>query len=738
MRCARSSRNRGDRVKNSVSSALPTPAIAIPRSAAELDVGGLSHGLRMLTTSRLFWVGLAIKICCAALFGSHVTTKWFAPFAYEFVHSHFRDPWTTFLLRGEPLAFPYGPGMLALLSLPFAPAYFVSFDPSSHFGLVLARIPLLAADLAICALLMRWLKMHARDVVMAYWLSPIVLYASYIHGQLDLIPTALLCISLYLMFSRKLTAAALVMGFGLATKAHLLIALPFVAVYLIRQRRARLWIKFTTLTILVAAALYTLPMTSQAFRTTVLGSPEAGKLWAVQIPYGIPGLSLYVAPAAIAIALLRFAAYRKVNRELTMMFIGALYVGLVAIVPPQPGWFIWSLPFVAYLWARFAAAGRYVLGMMSFAYLLYFFVAGPALFLEAADPLLGAGFGARAAADLIGLAPFAFSPHAASVAWTALFATTALTGFEMYRKGVQSNSVYSFRDETFMIGVGGDSGAGKHTIGHDLQRLFGGNQLLQINGDDDHRWERGHQMWRQYTHLDPRGNQLAAQLEALSALRRGHEVRKRHYDHNVGRFTEPVLLKPTDFIAIVGLHPFYLASQRQLLHLKVFVDPDETLRRNWKVARDIQKRGYTEQQVLAQIEQRSADSAKFVQPQKRYADAVIRHRADPASERAINLEIELSTLLDPLSLFDVLNQVPSLRVEWFPDDALTRDTLSIEGELDAAEIALIANAAISNLEDLMATETSPWLPGSRGMVQLVLAFAVSASMRVAAARDGVQ
>lgn len=700
------------------------PAMDGPRAQVELDIDELKTELRALRASKLFWVGLVAKVLAALLFGSHFATKWFAPFLYAFVHGKFAEPWTPFFERGETLAFPYGPGMLGLLSVSWLPALVTSFDPSSHIGLFLLRVPLLLADLAVLLFLMRWLRVHAHDALVAYWLSPIVFYATYVHGQLDLLPTALLCASLYLLFKRKLVAAAVVFGLSLATKGHLVIAVPFVAVFLHRQRRGVL--SFAAITVLVAASLYALPMTHPAFRAMVLGSAEAKKLWTVVVPFG--SVSLYAAPGVVAVALLRFASYRKVNRELLLMFLGALYVALVALVPPQPGWFVWSMPFVAFFGARMSRTGKVALWLLSATYLVYFFVADPATFLDALDPLMGQGFGATKAARLMVHFPGVFSPHGASIAFTALFAATAMCGFEMYRKGVRSNGVYAFRDQTFMVGVGGDSGAGKHTIGRDLAALFPDTMTL-INGDDDHRWERGHAMWREYTHLDPRGNLLRAQLDALDSLRRGTDVRKRHYDHDKGKFTDAMLLKAKELVTIVGLHPFYLASQRHLLHLKVFVEPREEIRLEWKVSRDMKKRGYTREQVLEQIERRAADSAKYIRPQKRHADLVVRLMETPAGEHDFAVEYELASALDTLSLFEMLCQVEGLTVEWRPDETLERDTLFVSGKLDAEELRVVAQVAIPNLDDIVDDRLVGFLPGSRGMTQLVMLHAISVRLR---------
>ena len=717
--------------------------VSLPRAVSEIDARELRSDVLLLARSRLFWVGVALKVGCALLFGSHFATRWFAPFVYQFVHGHFADPWSAALAHGEPLAFPYGPGMLVILSTSWLPALFTSFDPASHLGLLLLRLPLLAADLVICLVLLRWARTHVHDVIVAYWMSPVVLYATYIHGQLDLVPTALLCAALFLMFAQRVKSAALVFGIALATKGHLLIAFPFAVIYLYRRRRTRYgWLGFGAITALTTAALYALPLRSPAFRSMVLGSAEAQKVWAVTIAYAAstpdkPGLMLFVAPAMLLVALLRYVSYRKVNRELTIMFLGALYVALVALVPPQPGWFIWSIPFVAYLGIQFTRTGRFALGLLTVTYLSFFFVDGPEVFLEAFDPVLGAGVGARTAALLTSAAPGLFGVRAASVAWTTLFAATSLTAFEMYRKGVRSNSLYNFRDETFMIGVGGDSGAGKHTLGADIAAVMG-TLLSLINGDDDHKWERGHAMWRRFTHLDPRGNLLSAQSSRLAALRRGGAVRRRHYDHDIGKFTDPILLKPTDFVCIIGLHPFYLASQRQLLHLRVFVDPVEDLRREWKVARDVAKRGYSAEKVIGEIERRMSDSAKYVKPQMKYADVILRNgpvrlaEGSAASiDQAVNLEVELVSVLEPLLLVDVLEDASNLDVTWSPDPSLQRDTITVTGVLDVEDVKQLAIAVIPNLDELV-NDMGAWESGARGLAQIVILHSIGARLRASA------
>lgn len=711
---------------------------SVGSATADNSGGGLrgSTTLQRLRFMPWFWVGCFLKLACAAFFGSHFATRWFAPFLHQFVELPFTDPWQAFLLAGEPQAFPYGPGMLLSLSPGFWIAAAADFDPSSNLGLLLLRMPLLVADIVVCVTLMKWIPERESDVVFCYWLNPIVFFASYLHGQLDLIPTAMLCLSLLLMFTRREYWAGIVFGIGLATKLHLLVALPFCVLYLWRKAsRRRAAIEFIGAALAIATLLYAPVMDSPAFVEMVFGTPETARVWNVTIPYGPSGPSLYVAPAYLAVGLLVYASYRKVNRDLTLMFIGAVYTGLVALVPPQPGWFIWFIPFVSYLWVRFPRSRRFSYPALSVFYLAYFFFEDTAGFIEMLDPSLGAGFGIRVSDQLSAAAPSLFTSHVTSVVWTALFGVTALAAAEMYRKGVRSNAFYRYRDKSFLIGIGGDSGAGKHTLGSDLARALGPEATI-INGDDDHKWERGHAMWRKYTHLDPRGNELTAQLDTLAALRQGGQVHKRHYDHGAGRFTAPLTIRPTDFIAIVGLHPFFLASQRELLELKIYVDPTEDLRRRWKIRRDAEKRGYSEAQVLDQIERRMPDSLRFVRPQMKFADVVLRLR-DSSEERPelTDMEMEVSNTLNPLRLIDALERLGTVESNWTPSEDLTRDRISVLGTIDADQVRALIAALVPNPEELVVME--PTIQGGRGLQLVVILYAISVRMRITGANEEV-
>jgi phosphoribulokinase len=73
--------------------------------------------------------------------------------------------------------------------------------------------------------------------------------------------------------------------------------------------------------------------------------------------------------------------------------------------------------------------------------------------------------------------------------------------------------------------------------------------------------------------------------------------------------------------------------------VRIFLAPPEALRRKWKVDRDCSRRGYTTDEVLAELDRREPDSAGFIRPQQRHADMVVSF--EPAEKGGPALDAEL-------------------------------------------------------------------------------------------------
>ena len=70
--------------------------------------------------------------------------------------------------------------------------------------------------------------------------------------------------------------------------------------------------------------------------------------------------------------------------------------------------------------------------------------------------------------------------------------------------------------------------------------------------------------------------------------------------------------------------------------MRVALAPPEELRRAWKLKRDCTRRGYTTDEVLAELDARQADAEEYVQPQRRYADIVVAFAQNKAQDPAIS------------------------------------------------------------------------------------------------------
>lgn len=180
-----------------------------------------------------------------------------------------------------------------------------------------------------------------------------------------------------------------------------------------------------------------------------------------------------------------------------------------------------------------------------------------------------------------------------------------------------------------IIGIAGDSGAGKSTYVEHLKELLGEDRVTVITGDDYHSLDRVERNKIGITALDPwKANNLGLLVDHVWALKQGQTIMKPIYDHTTGTFTGPEEIQPRDVVLIEGLHMFYLEKLREALDLKIYFDTDVSLRVRWKVRRDAGVRGYTEEQVLDEIERRKPDVQKFIEPQKAWADLVIHYLPD--------------------------------------------------------------------------------------------------------------
>jgi phosphoribulokinase len=175
----------------------------------------------------------------------------------------------------------------------------------------------------------------------------------------------------------------------------------------------------------------------------------------------------------------------------------------------------------------------------------------------------------------------------------------------------------------FTIGVAGDSGSGKTTFTQGIRDIFGSDLVATITLDDYHRLDREGRKRENLTALNPKANRIDRLEQDLIMLRRGVPIEKPIYNHTTGKFDPPVIFWPKKILILEGLHTLLTPTLRKYLDFTLFVDPSREVKYDWKLRRDMAKRGYSQEAVLKEIAEREPEYEQYIRPQKEYADAVI-------------------------------------------------------------------------------------------------------------------
>ena len=280
------------------------------------------------------------------------------------------------------------------------------------------------------------------------------------------------------------------------------------------------------------------------------------------------------------------------------------------------------------------------------------------------------------------------------------------------------------------MGIGGNSGVGKTNLSEAISNIFSLSNSLVIRGDDMHKWQRGHEKWSEFTHLDPKANLLHQDIVMLNDLKSGKKVSRRIYDHESGTFTDTLVFLPRNITIFEGLHPFYLSRQRKLYDLKIFIKPDRELADHWKIVRDILKRGYSKDKIVQTLKLREDDSRNFIASQAQYADIIISPKplhpilsigsATETIEITYDLLIPNSVHLE--HIIDDLNLIKDLTVsqDYLDDD---KQRISVQGCISSNELSAIANNHILGLFDLRVDDPE-WPCDAFGVIILLLTYSI--------------
>lgn len=650
---------------------------------------------------------ITVKILFLIIFSSEYSLHLFQPFVQTFL-SNSANPWQYYYENNLDLnSFPY-PSLMLIILYPFAK---IDSLLSSSF---IFKTPLLIADLSIFFIIKKLFPNKEKSIFIFYFINPIILYAIYIHSQLDIIPTAFLMHSIYLLIQKKYLFSSIILGLALATKTHILVALPLILFYLIKVEKVKTAIKFILISLIVPIILDLPFLFSDGFIQMVLLNHK--QLLLFDSYYIIGEVKILLPVASILMVYFHFFNQNKVNSDLLYFYFGLLFAATIFFIYPAPAWYVWMIPFVSIYFIQNNNYKNFILHCMLFIFYIFFFLF--AYKSEYKDILfLGKEINLKINNEKI-----------IDLSFTFLEVILLVIMYSFYKYGIKSNSIYK-KLTNLTIGIGGDSGAGKTSFVENLKNILG-EKLLIIEGDGEHKWERGNENWNKYTHLNPKANFIHKQADAIYALKNNNVIYRREYDHSSGKFTEPQRIEPNKYIAISGLHPFYLPKLRKILDLKIYIDTEEDLRRHWKIIRDIKKRGYSKQKILAQIEERIDDAKKYIYPQKEFADLIIRYYSLNQfiiGNEQEDIKLGLKVIIDAnVHLEDILERLDVDYVFDYNNDLRTQYII-LEKE-PSVNFKRIAIDVIENIHEIVSVEPI-WKSGYEGFIQIISIKMISEKLK---------
>ena len=260
-----------------------------------------------------------------------------------------------------------------------------------------------------------------------------------------------------------------------------------------------------------------------------------------------------------------------------------------------------------------------------------------------------------------------------------------------------------------ILGIVGDSAAGKTTLTKGIAQVLGEDNVTVICTDDYHRYDRQQRAELGVTALHPDCNHLDIMQQHLSLLRTGQPILKPVYSHKTGMFEPPQYIKPSKFVIAEGLLGYTTRGARDCYDVKVYLAPPEPLRAKWKVKRDTLKRGYSEAEVRAELQKREPDSEEFIRPQRQWADVVVSFYPPITQSEETNGHLNVRLVLRPTIPHPDFIQIvsptsshlkPAIRLGLDRDMGKPVDVLEVDGHATSEQVRELEKIMCDEMHDL--------------------------------------
>jgi uridine kinase len=657
-------------------------------------------------SSRKLFIWLFSRAFLCLFFISVIQRDLFIPFLAQ-PNFNFVDPWSSWLdSSGRTDAFPYGYVMYIF----FLPAILLSRilrvgSIDLNIGILMTST-LLVIEFFLFKLL-NVFDLHARNSWSWFViLSPLPMYTSFVHGQIDLIPTSLMALASFYSLKNSWFKAGMAVGFAIAAKFSFALAIPFFLLFF-SSKKARHKNGFSFARGVTPGLVFMLlPMTfSKAYKIMVLDTPEVLKTLDARINVGVS--TLYLVPIAYLMVLLIFWNLNQISNLVMISFVGAAFLVIALTQTSSIGWFYWGFPLILLVLREASVRTLFLFAIWQTSVCFYF------VYREGYIPTRFTGILQLNQSGNVFLEGLIFTFN---------IVLGAVLISKILHEAQKIGDVYFLAERPISLNIAGDSGVGKDTLSNEIAKLFGEQEVALLLGDDYHLHERDDASWLTTTHLSVDANDLEAMGRDFRKLLNREQVFVKYYNHSIGRFTLPRKIKSSQVIIVNGLHT-HLIPGSEFSDLKVFLSMDEELRIQFKLERDMAQREYADEVYIKDsIAARVPHYKKYVQPQGEFSDLHLHLKRISSSPLRLGIVVkskDAAFLHDFRNSFNAVSDIPATYIKFEGSSSLEIDPAHFK----SADALLIFNQNVEFSDQLFPSEPK-FSDGSVGVLSLVALLAL--------------
>ena len=464
------------------------------------------------------------------------------------------------LLEKSYLSFPYS-NLMYFILLPF---YFIG----KLLNLSFINLSYLFFEMILIYLLQKTFSISKRNLIFVLVLNPLLIYSIGILGQLDFVPLTLFITSLYFLRKKNEINSLFFLVLSFSTKIIFIVLLPVVFLYFLKfNKNVNETINTVAITIIPSVVLNLQYFFDQKYKETILYGVNKGL---TVVNESAVFLSSSVLLILVFLSFTLFLYWKNLHR---LDFIGVcIFTGFMTFPIyitnlSNIGWLLWSFPLFLILFISFEYKVK-ILILVFFSLLVF----------------------SNGENDYINLP----ENNILIFEYLIYFFSTVIIYYSLQL--LRKNNFYKIKSFPTLISIAGDSASGKTTLSKMLEDFFGSKFVNQVELDSFHKFERDNPIWKKETHLNPKMNDLINFKDTILNLVNGQTQIVQNYNHLSGKFDSQEKKRIKDFLIIEGLHSLYFEDLNTRFDLKVFLDTEDVLKKETKLARDIE-RGKTKEEI---------------------------------------------------------------------------------------------------------------------------------------------